>query len=550
MGLLPVLSAKAAYTWPSSTDHLEDILYLQQGWLHFGFRDGKSIKKTFHEPAIETYLLTLASGVTPCTFSSAGGGRQTAAEWVRTAYHDMATYDIDTGLGGIDASIAFELGRAENPGDAFNGTFGFTSGFHSIKSSQADLIALGVVVASMSCGGPIVPFRAGRVDAIQAGVSGVPEPQQDLATHTAIFAKQGFNTSEMITMVACGHVLGGVHGVDFPQITGDDTNFPKFNTRFSQFGNTIVTEYLEDNSTDVLVMGKNDTFNSDKRIFAADGNKTMTALADPTNFQAQCRDIFARMIDTVPATVKLSEVITPIEVKPYKLSLSLAGNNTLSFSGHIRIRTTERDASKTTVSLQYRDRKNDASSSPIITTQETYMLGQSYGFDKEIFQWYTFSTTLDASSSISSFDVVIHTDGAADEINNNNGSGFPMSDAILFQSAQSCQPQTAVNEAGQWNLTISAAVRAEYANSSVGFDWVYKRAIQGVAINALEVQRTPMEKVGEEVDGYYMFTGTKPVDIAQWETTFDVVLGEGDGAKNVEFLDTSSLSTSCEALPS
>ncbi|KAB8294026.1 hypothetical protein EYC80_009485 [Monilinia laxa] len=461
-GLLPVLSVNAVYTWPSQYDQIEDILYLQQGWLHYGFRDG----------------------VTPCSFSSIGPGRQTAAEWIRTAYHDMATHDIETGLGGLDASIAFELGRAENPGDAFNGTFGFTNNYHSVKASTADLIALSVVVASMSCGGPIVPYRAGRIDAIQAGVPGVPEPQQDLATHTAIFAKQGFNTSEMITMVACGHVLGG------------ETIHPTFSWS-----------------------AKNDTFNSDKRIFGADNNKTMKALADPTNFNKQCADIFARMIDTVPAAVTLSDVITPIEVKPWNIAVSLGANNTLKFSGHIRVRTTHRDDSKLSVSIQYRDRHN-SSTSVLSTTRETYQLGQSSGFDNEIFTWYSFSTTLNTTAGVSSFDIILHTAGAADEINTNNGLGFPISDAILYQPSQSCLPQTSVNDAGQWNLTITAAVRADHVNSPVAFDWVYKRAIQGVLVNALEVQRTVMEKVSEEIGGYYLFTGVKTYDPSQGFTTF------------------------------
>ncbi|KAF7890832.1 uncharacterized protein EAF01_010641 [Botrytis porri] len=101
----------------------------------------------------------------------------------------MATHDVDTGLGVLDGSIAFELGRAENPGAAFNATFGFTNNYHSIKASSANLLAMSVVVASMACDNPIVPFRGGRVDAIGAGVSGVPEPDQDLATSTAIFVK-------------------------------------------------------------------------------------------------------------------------------------------------------------------------------------------------------------------------------------------------------------------------------------------------------------------------------------------------------------------------
>ncbi|THV54022.1 hypothetical protein BGAL_0036g00200 [Botrytis galanthina] len=525
--LLPVLSVNAVYTWPSEYDQLEDILYLQQGYIRFGLRDG----------------------VTPCSFSSSGGGRQSAAEWIRTAYHDMATHDVETGLGGLDGSIAFELGRAENPGDAFNATFAFTESLRSIKASSADLLAMAVVVSSMACDGPIIPYRGGRVDAMKAGVSGVPEPDQDLATHTAIFAKQGFNTAEMITMVACGHNLGGVHGVDFPQITGNGSaeNFPKFDSTYTTFDNTIVTEYLGNNSTDPLVIGQNDTFNSDKRIFGADNNKTMTSLADPTNFQTQCSDIFARMIDTVPADVTLSEVITPIEVKPWGISLFLAGNNTLSFGGYIRVRTTNRNADDVTVSFQYRDRKNNTSTTTIPATRERYLLGQSYGFASEFFTWYGFSAVLDATTGISSFDVILHTVGAADEIITNNGGGFPLSDAILYQPAQSCQPQVAVNDAGQWNITVTAAVRADRISEPVAFDWVSERAIPGVMVKSLEVQRTAMEKVSEEIDGYYLFSGTKSIDNVQWSTTFDVVLGEGDDVSKVEFQSTSAMATSCTA---
>ncbi|RAL67113.1 hypothetical protein DID88_007892 [Monilinia fructigena] len=229
----------------------------------------------------------------------------------------------------------------------------------------------------------------------------------------------------------------------------------------------------------------------------------MKALADPANFNKQCADIFARMIDTVPATVTLSEVITPIEVKPWKIAVTLGANNTLQFSGHIRVRTTNRDDSKLSVSIQYRDR-NNSSTSVLAATRETYQLGQSSGFDKEVFTWYSFSTTLNTTVGVSSFDIILHTSGAADEIHTNNGLGFPISDAILFQPSQSCLPQTSVNDAGQWNLTITAAVRADRVNSPVAFDWVYKRAIPGVLVKALEVQRTVMEE-GERGDWWILF---------------------------------------------
>ena len=132
-------------------------------------------------------------GITPCTRSS-DPGRQTAAEWIRTAFHDMATFDKATGVGGLDASIQFETDRAENTGDAFNGTLGFTNNYYSIRTSAADLVALSTVLAIGNCGGPKIPLRVGRVDATEGGALGVPEPQQDLDTHKQMFAKAGFST--------------------------------------------------------------------------------------------------------------------------------------------------------------------------------------------------------------------------------------------------------------------------------------------------------------------------------------------------------------------
>ena len=111
-------------------------------------------------------------------------------------------------------------------GDAFVITIGDLSAATSTRSSFADSIAISAIVAAgiTSNGSVIVPLWGGRVDAKEAGVPGVPEPQQDLATHTAKFAGQGFNVSEMIGLVACGHTIGGVHGKDFPEIVPFDSS--------------------------------------------------------------------------------------------------------------------------------------------------------------------------------------------------------------------------------------------------------------------------------------------------------------------------------------
>jgi len=147
-------------------------------------------------------------------------GRLNQPEWLRTAFHDMATADVAAGTGGLDASIAFELDRPENKGRAIPDALSFFREFQSPHVSLSDLIALSALQSVQVCSNPpvVVPFRAGRLDATEAGPPGVPEPHQKLTEHTAMFKKAGFNETEMIALVACGHSMGGVHGSDFPEI--------------------------------------------------------------------------------------------------------------------------------------------------------------------------------------------------------------------------------------------------------------------------------------------------------------------------------------------
>ena len=94
----------------------------------------------------------------------------------------------------------------------------------------ADIIAVGAVFAVATCGGPVISYQGGRLDAWNAGPSGVPEPQQDIQTHTSQFQNAGFNPSEMIQLVACGHTLGGVRSTDFPALVppGPNPAVPQF----------------------------------------------------------------------------------------------------------------------------------------------------------------------------------------------------------------------------------------------------------------------------------------------------------------------------------
>ncbi|VDB90165.1 unnamed protein product [Peniophora sp. CBMAI 1063] len=543
LGLLQALSSTAEYVWPSKYDYLEDLRYLQSGYIRNGFRDG----------------------VTPCDFSSAGAGRQTAAEWVRTAYHDMATHDVAAGTGGLDASIMFETERDENVGDAFNGTFGFTNNYYNIRASAADLVALATVVAVGSCGGPKIPFRVGRVDATEAGPLGVPKPDQDIDTHIQTFAQAGFNVSEMITMVACGHTLGGVHGKDFPEITfnSSETNFVHFENddSFESFDNAVVTEYLDGNTSNPLAAGANTTTNSDARVFNADRNATMSSLAEPAIFQAQCASILARMIDTVPATVTLSGPLDPVPIKPYIVSFSLVNASHIALSGRIRVLTDFDTYDDQVVHLTYVPaRSTDDGSSlntTIATTRATFQLGTSSGLfsPDEVFAWHEFDVVLPATSSIKGFNVTVTRKSTGEAVTYDNAGsrdGYPLDDAVMYLDKQSCKSVPAGQDESSVvrDVTIKAAVRTEVfatEGTTVGVDVVKKVARQGVAVSALVVERW------EEA------TDAEPQDVGDWtivevkgqlegdslNTTFDIVVSEGEDEKRVEFQSTGALTEKC-----
>jgi hypothetical protein len=66
-------------------------------------------------------------------------------------------------------------------------------------------------VLRLDSGGPEIAFRGGRVDAEEPNAPGVPEPQQDIDSHIASFARQGFTETEMIGLVACGCVLSQIN---------------------------------------------------------------------------------------------------------------------------------------------------------------------------------------------------------------------------------------------------------------------------------------------------------------------------------------------------
>ena len=64
---------------------------------------------------------------------------------------------------------------------------------------------------------------------------------------------------------------------------------------------------------------------------------SLPRFADPAVFRSTCADLFARMIDTVPAGVTLTDVVEPLDVKPVGFQLDWAGSGNLLFRGEVRV---------------------------------------------------------------------------------------------------------------------------------------------------------------------------------------------------------------------
>ncbi|KAJ7821314.1 heme peroxidase [Mycena olivaceomarginata] len=417
---LALLVTVNGYVWPSpQLDALESARFEQLG----------------HNEGI-------AGFVDPCIADNFEGnlsGRSDAADWIRNAYHDMATHNTMDGTGGLDSSIRFaeEQARPENAGDGFFRASEVLSAFATQYISIADAFAIGAIIAIENCGGPEIAFRGGRVDAGEPNAPGVPQPQQDLQSHIGAFARQGFTQTEMISLVACGHTFGGVEHAAFPNIVPefydptDTLSVAHFDSTFVHFDNNIAMEYISGTTKDPLVVGMNDTTNSDKRIFGSDGNATMASFAkSPELYASTCATLFARMLDTVPKGVELTEVITPLPVKPEILTM-LFDNGTVQFSGEVRFWNMTLDETHA-VNLLWDDHMGGTHNLSLPPAGVSTSTGGLYSAAFYSILDNGGPLLLDAAAGIKNMRFVV--DG---KLEDQGGSGFPVQDGVLY-STSSC----------------------------------------------------------------------------------------------------------------
>ncbi|QRW22026.1 manganese peroxidase 2 [Rhizoctonia solani] len=521
--------ASADWTWPNPVwDEIEEITQVQGGVFRSGVLDG----------------------VTPCgSFPQSGNSdpsRQASSEWLLTAYHDAITHNAQEGTGGVDASLIWETNRAPN-GRAFNGTFGFMLNYYSIRASMSDLIALATYTAVRNCQGPPLIMRAGRIDATGPAPDGfVPGPSDSITTLLSKFANAGFNKTDMIQMVACGHTIGGVHGQFFPELTGDSnrTNYVHFDTTPATFDNKAATEYLDGTSLNPLVTAPGGN-NSDFTVFNSDGNSTIKAMSQPTKFLSTCGSILQRMIDTVPSTVKLSDPITPMKVKPHDLQLQLLSTGQIRLDGYIRVRSEDRGLSEQpAVRVMYADRTGQVNSTKIDTMPVRFQGGIGSGFEA-VFWFYQIPSTI-LPKGISHFNVSLtNVTTRAETVYDNNGHGYPVQDNIIFQAAQSCQILNS-DENGNGNLTMTAAVRDGMDLTNPSLNVVVKVPRANSVVPALVIRTVPMKLLRSTEFGYSLYSGSYSLPTESWSTTADVRVEGPNGVKYEDgFKKTSAFNDQC-----
>jgi hypothetical protein len=394
--------------------------------------------------------------------------------------------------------------------------------------SRADVIAIGAILAVSSCGGPIIPLRGGRVDSWQAGATGTPEPQQDLATFTEQFRKQGFTQTEMIKLVACGHTMGGVRSSDFPELVppnpaSTEPVIVDFDTTMA-FDNEIVTEYLDGSTQNVLVVTSNKTMASDLRVFEADNNATMKGLADKTVFQSECKDILSRMLDTVQTGVTLTDEITLLPAKVAAAQLTFEKNQ-LVFKSTFRLTQAINATANPNrnVTMLWCDKRGDnancvgkktsaaLSLSKLAEDPNISPVTQDLGFS---FINYNFVVPIASNASISKFWFQVdEKDGSTATTYDNGGSGYVIDqDNVLF-----------VPTLSHMDIALNTSYTQTYTNRDTQ---TYTRKYQLVA--AVRDGTNPSRVYADAADvavPSYAFAMTNTVDFTQNSTAFPATSG-------------------------
>jgi len=120
--------------------------------------------------------------------------------------------------------------------------------------------------------------------------------------------------------------------------THSTTGADQFDDTPFVFDNVGVQRYLngDGKAGGPLVTTEDTSFQSDLNIFKSDGNATITAMAtSQQTFENTCFPIFAKMLNTVPSGVTLSDPIGPSNWITMNSNLDLTSTGAVTYSGTI-----------------------------------------------------------------------------------------------------------------------------------------------------------------------------------------------------------------------
>jgi len=184
-----------------------------------------------------------------------------------------------------------------------------------------------------------------------------------------------------------------------------------------------------------LVTTANVTVQSDLRLYVSDNNATMKSLSKSgsAGFANTCSDLFARMINTVPKGVQLTDPIVPNAVKPVNITLDLDATGRVVFSGFIRLLSTT-DMSRSKVVIDWTDNLGITLGSLYSVTAKYSSSGTSnFGTT----YYFAFSANVPVSG-ISSFTISVTPSGSNKATTyTNGGKGYPMQDTVIWLSSKS-----------------------------------------------------------------------------------------------------------------
>ena len=328
---------------------------------------------------------------------------------------------------------------------------------------MSDMIALGVVMATGACGGPHVELKGGRVDATKAGPSGVPQPQDSVASQLQDFANANFNQDDTIALTACGHTMGGVHHAQFPNIVPSSyvssTNTDgrqDFDETVGGFDVKEVTDYLTSSGDKggALVTTSNKTVQTDLRLFSSDGNQTITRLGQSqAYFQSQCADVFQRMIETVPLGTSFTTDVSPTtstNLKPYGVYLTIDMKGNMLMTGYFRyVQVSGAPTRPSTLKIALINRAGTTTTTTTTATASSSDTGSGiWGATTS----YQFTLSFAASVGLSGLSV--------------NGQTFPFQDTMFVSAALSSvspQPPTFTLNSGTMGASSTYTVTTTVA---------------------------------------------------------------------------------------